>query len=162
MIYTSATCTAALKPQLRAIRALLWSILLEETMFRIVIAALAALILSASASSAAEWVRLGERHVGFVNDRDTIPVGRHDGRFVKLKLFVRGNDIMLNSVRVVFGNREVETIPFQHHLHSGGEVTIPLPHGWHRGRFIHEVELHYHSRPNFRGEAVVELWGKED
>ncbi len=45
---------------------------------------------------------------------------------------------------------------------DGGEAVIDLPHGWHEGRSIRDVELHYHSRPDFRGEALAELWGKED
>lgn len=123
---------------------------------------LAAALLSTAAAHAGEWVRLGDRHVGFLNDHDTIHVGRHDGKFKRLKLRVFRNDIELNSLKVVFGNGEIEDVPFHHHIRDGGEVDVELPHGWHDGRFIHEVELHYHSRPNFNGEAVAELWGKED
>jgi hypothetical protein len=131
-------------------------------MFRVLAAAFAALMLTAVSASAGEWVRLGDRHVGFRSDHDSIHVGRHEGRFVRLKLLVRRNDIKLNSVKVVFGNGETEIIPFQQHVRDGGEAIIPLPHGWRAGRFIREVELRYHSRPNFRGEAIAELWGKED
>jgi hypothetical protein len=131
-------------------------------MFRILIAALAVMLLSASASSAREWVRLGDRHVGFMNDRDTIHVGRHEGKFVRLKLLVRGNDIKLNSIKIFFGNGEAEDIVFDQHIRAGGEAVIKLAHGWHRGRFIRDVELRYRSRPNFRGEAIAELWGQED
>ena len=46
-------------------------------------------------------------------------------------------------------------------VHDGGDAVLDLPHGWHEGRFIRDVELHYHSRPDFRGEAVAELWGQE-
>ena len=131
-------------------------------MFRILVAALAVMLFSAGASSAREWVRLGDRNVGFVNDHDTIHVGRHDGKFVRLKLIIRRNDIKLNSVKVFFGNGEVEDVVFDQHIHDGGEAVINLPHGWHEGRFIRDVELHYHSRPDFRGEALAELWGQED
>ncbi len=109
-----------------------------------------------------EWVKLGERHVGFVNDRDVIHAGRRDGKFKRLKLLVRGNDINLNSIKVLFGNGEVEDIVFDRHIHDGGEAVADLPHGWHEGRYIQDVELHYHSRPDFRGEAIAELWGQED
>jgi hypothetical protein len=131
-------------------------------MIRIVIAALAVVLFSAGASRAAEWVRLGDRHVGFISDHDTIHVGRHDGKFTRLKLKIYKNDIELNSIKVFFGNGEVEDVVFNHHIHDGGEADVQLPHGWHEGRFIRDVELHYHSRPDFRGEAVAELWGKED
>ena len=131
-------------------------------MFRILVAALAVMLFSVSASSAREWVRLGDRHVGFLGDHDSIQVGKHEGKFVRLKLIVRKNDIQLNSIKVVFGNGQVEDIVFDRHIPDGGEAVITLPHGWHAGRFISEVELRYHSRPNFRGEAIAELWGQED
>ncbi len=105
-------------------------------MFRTLIAAFALILVTASASSAGDWVRLGERHVSFVSDHDTIPVGRHDGKFVKLKLKVHKAEIKLNSIKVVFGNGEIEEVIFDHHIHEGGEADITLPHGWHEGRFI--------------------------
>jgi hypothetical protein len=98
---------------------------------------------------------------GFINDHDTIHVGQQDGKFTRLKLIVRGNDIKLNSIKVFFGNGEVEDVAFDRPIHDGGEAVLDLPHGWHEGRFIRDVELHYHSRPDFRGEAVAELWGQE-
>jgi hypothetical protein len=131
-------------------------------MFRAIVLALVVTLFSAGASFAREWVRLGDRHVGFVNDHDTIRVGRHDGRFKRIKLLVRGNDIKLNSIKVVFGNGEVEDAVFDRHIPAGGEAVIDLRTGWREGRFIREVELHYHSRPDFRGEAIAELWGQED
>ena len=91
-----------------------------------------------------------------------IHVGRHDGKFKRLKLIIRKNDIDLNSIKVLFGNGEVEDVVFNRHVHDGGEAVIDLRTGWHEGRFIRDVELHYHSRPDFRGEAIAELWGQED
>ena len=132
-------------------------------MFRILVAAFAVMMFSVSASTARErdWVKLGERHVPFVSYHDTIHVGKHDGRFVRLRLNVHRDEIKLNSVRVVFGNGETEVIPFERHVHQGESGDIPLPHGWHEGHFIHEVELHYHSQPDWSGrEAEVELWGQ--
>jgi len=131
-------------------------------MFRTLVVALAVMFFSAGASYAGEWVRLADRHVGFINDHDTIHVGRHDGKFKRLKLKVYKNDIELNSIKVVFGNNEEEVVVFNHHIRDGGEADVELPHGWHEGRFIRDVELHYHSRPDFRGEAIAELWGRED
>src|SRR6516162_7199977 len=69
-------------------------------MFRKLAVTLAATLFSISASYAGEWVRLGDRNVGFINDRDVIHVGRHDGKFKRLKLIVRRNDIKLNSIKV--------------------------------------------------------------
>ncbi len=131
-------------------------------MFRKLAVTFAVTLFSISASYAGEWVRLGDRNVGFINDHDTIHVGRHDGQFKRLKLIVHRNDIKLNSVKVFYANGEVEDVAFDRPIHDGGEAVIDLPHGWHEGRYIRDVELHYHSRPDFRGEAVAELWGQED
>ena len=131
-------------------------------MFRTIAVTLVVTLLSMGAACARDWVRLGDRNVGFINDHDTIRVGRHDGKFKRLKLLVRGNDIELNSIKVFFGNGEVEDVIFNHHIRAGGEAVVDLRTGWREGRFIKEVELHYHSRPNFRGEALAELWGQED
>ena len=130
-------------------------------MFRILVAALA-LTLFSGASYARDWVRLGDRHVGFINDHDTIHVGRHEGRFKRLKLLIRGNDIQLNSIKVLYGNGQVEDAVFDRHIRDGGEAVVDLRTGWRDGRFIRDVELHYRSRPDFRGQAVAELWGQED
>ena len=130
-------------------------------MFRILVAALAVMLFSVSASSAREWVRLGDRHVGFLNDHDSIHVGKHEGKFVRLKLIIRRNDIKLNSITVIFGNGEVEDVVVDRYIPDGGEAVIELPHGWREGRFIRDVELHYHLPPDFRGEALAELWGQE-
>jgi hypothetical protein len=131
-------------------------------MFRKFAVTLAVTLFSVAAAHAGEWVRLGDRNVGFISDHDTIHVGRHDGKFKRLKLIVRRNDIKLNSIKILYGNNEVEDVVFDREIRDGGEAVIDLPHGWHEGRFIRDVELHYHSRPDFRGEALAELWGKED
>jgi hypothetical protein len=131
-------------------------------MFRKLAVALTVSLFTVCAAQAGEWVRLGDRSVGFRNDHDTIHVGRQEGKFKRLKLLIRRNDIKLNSIRVIFGNGEAEEVVFDRHIRDGGEAEIELPHGWHRGRSIREVELHYHSRPDFRGEALAELWGQED
>jgi hypothetical protein len=131
----------------------------------ITIAAAAAImtLFAISASYAREWERLGERRVGFISDHDTISVGRHDGKFKRLKLRVKDNDIELDSVKIVFGNGEVEDFPFRQRIRAGGESpTIDLRTPWRDGRFIKEVLLHYHSRPDFKGQAVAELWAQED
>ena len=131
-------------------------------MFRTLFVSAVVSLFCISASYARDWERLGERHVGFVSDHDTIEVGRHDGRFRRLKLIVRKNDIELNSIHVIFGDGQVERIRFEQHVHDGGEAVVNLSSPWHEGRFIRAVELHYHSRPDFRGEAIAELWGQQD
>jgi hypothetical protein len=61
-------------------------------------------------------------------------------------LIIRGNDIKLNSVKVVFGNGEVEDIVFNR--------KIKIPHDFRERRFIREVKLRYHSRPDSGAPAI--------
>jgi hypothetical protein len=131
-------------------------------MFRKLALGLAVMLLSVSASSAREWVRLGERHVSFFQDHDRIEVGKFEGRFKRLKLIVHRNEIELRRIVVQFGNGQVEDAEFRRQIPEGGEAVVDLRTGWSDGRFIRHVDLNYRSRPDFKGEAWVELWGQED
>lgn len=103
------------------------------------------------------WVLFGSQAVGFGVDRDVIRVGREAGQFDKIALRVLKNDIYLREVTVVFGNGERQVVPVNVELKEGFR-TAPLPLD--RGdRFIETIELVYQSKPDRRGEAVVEVYG---
>lgn len=105
------------------------------------------------------WELLGRTSVGFLRDRDAIQVGRDDGDFSKIQLRVRNNAVHFDDLKVVYGNGQVDDIPIRSEIRAGGETrVIDLEGG---ERFIRRVELVYRSRPNFRGQAVVELWGRD-
>ncbi len=126
-------------------------------------AVLAATLGSMSSSYAREWVLLGTRQVGFIADHDTVKVGKHEGRFKRVRLHVKGNEIELNSVKVVFGNGSSENLPLHERIRAGGQsAAIDLSTPWKSGRHIQKIEMNYHSKPNFRGEATVEVWAQED
>lgn len=115
-------------------------------------------VAAAPSASHAEWELLGEKEVGFRVDRDVIHVGRREGRFERLQLRVRGNDIEMLDLKVVYANGEVDDIPVRHFIRQGGE-TRPLDLRGDRGRRIDRIELMYRSRPDFRGRAVVQVYG---
>ena len=73
----------------------------------------------ATASYARDWEKLGERQVGFISDHDTIDVGRHEGKFKRLRIHVKDNDIELNNVKVIFGDGASEDLPFHEPIHAG-------------------------------------------
>jgi len=103
------------------------------------------------------WVLFGAQTVGFGIDRDVIRVGREAGQFEKIALRVLKNDIYLREVTVVFGNGERQVVPVNVELKEGFR-TAPLPLD--RGdRFIETIELVYQSKPDRRGQAVVEVYG---
>lgn len=104
-----------------------------------------------------DWELLGKRKVGFLIDRDVIKVGRKEGRFRKLKIAVNGNDIELLDLKVVYGNGKEDDVRVRQKLKSGSE-TRPLDLEG-RGRVIDRIELVYKSRPSFRGQATLEVYG---
>ena len=101
-----------------------------------------------------DWVELGCQSVSlFKTDRDTIRVGRQEGRFKAIRLHARGADVELFDVRVVYTNGAPDDVPVKHVLRQG-ERTRPLDlRGWERS--IRQVDMTYRTIPNFKGLATV-------
>ena len=86
-------------------------------------------------------------------------VGRQDGDFRKIQLRVRNNDIEILDLKVVYGNGQMDDIRVRENIRAGGQTrVIDLKGG---ERFIRNVQLVYRSRPSFKGQAVVEVWGRD-
>lgn len=102
-------------------------------------------------------VLFGVQYVGFTVDRDVVRVGSEFGKFDKIRLRVLDNDIFLNEMRLVFSNGEPEVISV------GANVAANTRTKWFSlkgDRFIKEIQLVYKSRPGFRGQARVEVYGE--
>jgi hypothetical protein len=101
-----------------------------------------------------DWVELGcERVSLFQRDRDSIRVGRREGRFRAIRLHVRGADVEILDLRVIYANGAPDDIRVRHVLRQG-DRTRPLDlRGF--GRSIDRVEMIYRTIPNFKGIAVV-------
>jgi hypothetical protein len=102
-------------------------------------------------------VLFGSQTVGFGVDRDVIRVGAEVGKFDKIRLRVLDNDIYLNEMKVVYGNGESET------LAVAADISRNTKTKWFNlkgDRFIKEIQLVYRARPNFRGQAHVEVFGE--
>jgi hypothetical protein len=103
------------------------------------------------------WKLLGREKVNRFGDRDSIRVGRSEGRFRKIKLRVLGNDISFRVLKIVYGNGEVDDIQVRRKVREGSETrAIDLPG---RSRVIRKIVMKYSRELNFRGKAVVEVWG---
>lgn len=115
-------------------------------------------------ASAQRWVRkagfwelLGQQRVGFSRDRDVIHVGRREGTFRAIKLRAIGNDIEMLDLKVIYGNGEVDDIPVRRLMKAGTE-TPPLDLRG-RDRLIQSVQMVYRARPNYRGQATMQIYG---
>ena len=101
-----------------------------------------------------DWEELGCQRVALLGmDRDTIRVGRREGRFKAIRLIVRGADIHIRDLTVVYANGAPDDLPVRAVIRQG-ERTRPLDLRG-RERRIERVEMTYLTIPNFKGQATV-------
>lgn len=106
------------------------------------------------------WELLGEQSVGFGVDRDVIRVGRHEGRFSKIALEVRDNDVEILDLTVFFNRGPPQSLRVREFIRAGGR-TRPIDFAG-GDRSIDRIELTYRARPNVRGRAKVAVFGLRD
>ncbi len=110
------------------------------------------------ATSPAGDVLFGAKYVGFGIDRDVIRVGRQLGKFRKLRLRVLDNDIYLNKLTVIYYNGRSQDIAVDTKIERNKKTQWFDLSG--DERFIDSIELSYRSKPGFRGQARVEVFGE--
>jgi hypothetical protein len=104
-----------------------------------------------------DWELLGQQSVGFGVDRDVIRVGRREGRFEKIALAVKDNDVEILDLKVFFHRGPPQDIRVREFIKRGGRTRpADLAGG---DRVIDRIEIVYRARPSFRGRAVVEVYG---
>ena len=108
------------------------------------------------------WLLLGEKSVGFAVDRDVINVSRsedwfRDRAFRMLHFVAENNDVHMLSIKLVYFNGHTENIRIDQLIRAGGQLPVDL-----RGdrSFLRRIEMSYRSRPSFRGQAVVKVFGE--
>ena len=123
----------------------------------LILGSLGALTLVPFPAHAAQWIRLGDRKVNLLGDFDTIPVGYGDGFFSHIRLEVRGNDIFIGNVRVVFSNGTRTDLEVRNLIREGSRTrNIPLTGVV---RAIRRIELSY-ARGLKKGNAYITAWGR--
>jgi hypothetical protein len=106
-----------------------------------------------------EWVRLGCKDVRFLIDRDTLKVGRGEGRFSALRLKVRRAAVEVFNLRITFGNGTRLDVPVRELIPPGSASRpVDLP-GNNRG--IDRIEMIYRSIPSLTGTAEICIDGLE-
>lgn len=106
------------------------------------------------------WDELGRGLVGFGQDRDTIRVGRREGRFNKIAFEILNNDVQIQDVKVFFDRGPPQDLPVREFVRAGSR-SRPLDL---RGedRVIDRIEFVYRSRPSPRGPARIVVYGLRD
>ncbi len=102
-------------------------------------------------------VLFGVQDVGFLVDRDVIRVGPEIGKFDRVRLRVLKNDIYISDLKAVYDNGDFETLLSDAKINANRKTDwIPL----NRDAFIKEFQVVYRSRPDFKGQARVEVFGE--
>jgi hypothetical protein len=101
-----------------------------------------------------QWVQLGCQDVSFRGrDRDSIRVGRREGRFRALRLTARGNDVEIRRVSVIYGNGAPDELDVQRMIRRGDRSDrLDLRGG---DRAIRRIDMVYRQRDDFPGRATV-------
>ena len=109
-----------------------------------------------------DWVVLGRQTVGFGVDRDVINIGQSEDwfrtrSFRTLHIEAQRNDVHMMSIRLVYLNSYAEDFRVDRLIRQGELLPIDL-----RGErsYLRRIELVYRGRPNFRGDAVVTVYGE--
>ncbi|MEI9898956.1 MAG: hypothetical protein WDN31_01195 [Hyphomicrobium sp.] len=99
----------------------------------------------------------GVQDVGFLVDRDVIRVGAEIGKFDRIRLRVLRNEIFVTDLKAIFDDGSSET------LLTDAKIGADRKTDWialkHQG-FIKEIQLVYRSKPDFKGQARVEVFGE--
>lgn len=106
------------------------------------------------------WVPLGSKSVGFLVDRDVLQIShnedwfRREGPFRTLRFTAEGNDIHINSIRVVYLNGFAENFTVNQLLRARQSISLDL-----RGErsFLRQIEFVYRSRLSFKGLATLRI-----
>ena len=107
------------------------------------------------------WVMLGsQRAQMFSSDVDAFQVGQRFGAFRSVKFVVRRHAVRFYGLRIVYGDGQVEDVPFSGEL-TDGQSTPPLNLTGRGQRYIDRIEFKYRTKLNFQGEGVVEVWGQQ-
>jgi len=101
------------------------------------------------------WVKLGERDVDGRVDKDTIAVGKAEGKFTKLTMLVDKSDLELLDFEITFGNGEKHNPNVKHLFKEGSRTRVlDLPGD---ERMIKTINLKYKNIAG-GGKAHVEVW----
>lgn len=108
------------------------------------------------------WELLGEKAVGFNVDRDVINIGQSEEWFRNrsyraLRFKAERSDVHMIAVRLVYLNGYAEDLQINRQILAGGQLAVDL-----RGErsYLRQIELTYRSRPNFRGQAIIKVYGE--
>ncbi len=102
-----------------------------------------------------EWKLLGEKKANYGQDNDVIMVDVNPV-YTKIKVRVYNGTVLMQDMKVEFGNGEVIDVPLRTEFDKGGysrEIELPGI------RHIKKIYFHYKTADNSSSKGVVQVWG---
>lgn len=102
-------------------------------------------------------VLFGVQNVGFIRDRDVIRVGANLGQFDRVQLRVLDNDVFINELDVVYADGTTQKLVVNSDVKQNTRTAwLPIT----GTKFIKEINMNYRSKPTFKGQARIEVYGQ--
>jgi hypothetical protein len=102
-------------------------------------------------------VMFGYQNVGFGIDRDVIKVGGEIGKFDRVRMRVLANDVHINSLKVLYMDGSSQDVAVDADIKANSRTSWFEVQG---DKFIREIQMNYRSKPNFKGQARIEVTGQ--
>lgn len=102
-----------------------------------------------------DWDLLGTAQIGTRVERDTIDVGRREGRFSSIGFTVTGGDARVEELKIYYGGGESDVLRVGEVYKAGSRSRpIDLPG---RGSFIQRIEIAYRAF----GPVKIDFYGEK-
>ena len=111
----------------------------------------------ATAASAQEWKKLGQKDVDFKIDHDRI-IARDKGGIREIHMSVRNAPVKFTKVVINYQNGEKQDVEFLENVQLGGETRAITVEG--TGRKIDSVDLWYETDSLGGKKAKVTVYGR--
>lgn len=100
---------------------------------------------------------IASKYITFHGDHDTIEIAKEIGKFRRIRLQVRNEDLYLNGFKIVYADGTENTHQIDLHIPEGRTTDWVDIDGSH---FIDHLELSYRKKPGFEGGARIEVMGE--
>lgn len=103
------------------------------------------------------WQLIEVRTVTFRPDRDIVRIGPAAGKFRALQFVVTRNDLLIDDIKVVYGNGAIDDIKIRRKIRAGKRTRILDLRG--PARFIREIRFIYRTEPPLEQTARIAIYG---
>lgn len=110
---------------------------------------------TSKAQTSSNWKLLGEKKANYVQDIDVMTVDVKP-TYTKIKVRVYNGTVLMQDMKVEFGNGETIDVPLRDEFNEGGysrEIALPGT------RHINKIYFQYKTADNSSMKGIVQVWG---